>query len=335
VSRHGRRHSRSRHSHQSDRAPRVSTVSRQPDEPEEEIGASPGLAMALATDGCFDDRPSSPPYDNRSARTSSELPGLRLQRHREERGLSIDDLWRTTKINRATLRALEATDVQHLPAAIYTRGFVKAYAGEVGLDPDTTADDYLNRIEPLRTPPASADDASAHAQAAIPVDANDDARNLMAINQARRFSRLAVLAAGVGLVVYLTSFSRQADQPATTAADYGDVNAASDVARAGLDRELPTAPVGMAVGEPLRLELVPQAPCWLSARVDGERVVAKLLQPGDRQTLDISDEAVLRVGEPGALSLSINGQSGRPLGPAGQPITVRITRDNYRDFLSS
>ena len=63
-------------------------------------------------------------------------------------------------------------------------------------------------------------------------------------------------------------------------------------------------------------------------------VVAKLLQAGERHTLEASEELVLRVGDPGALSFSINGQAGRPLGRAGEPVNVRITKDNFRDFLS-
>jgi hypothetical protein len=85
---------------------------------------------------------------------------------------------------------------------------------------------------------------------------------------------------------------------------------------------------------PLRLELQPQGPCWLTANVDGTPVVAKLLQAGERHTLEASEELVLRVGDPAALSFSINGQAGRPLGRAGQPVNVRITKDNFREFLS-
>ena len=64
-------------------------------------------------------------------------------------------------------------------------------------------------------------------------------------------------------------------------------------------------------------------------------MIAKLLQAGDRYTLAVNQEALLRVGEPGALSISINGQTGRPLGARGQPVSVRITKDNFREFLIS
>ena len=80
--------------------------------------------------------------------TEELSPGEALQRAREAKGLSIDDLARTTKISRSVLLALEADDSAHLPAPVYTKGFLKAYAREVGLDPDRTAAEYLAEFGP-------------------------------------------------------------------------------------------------------------------------------------------------------------------------------------------
>jgi cytoskeleton protein RodZ len=309
------------------------------DEPEFSQG-SRELPMSLASDECLDDRPPAESTLGRALQTGTpEPPGVFLRERREARGLTLDDIARTTKIGKPTLRAIESSDVLHLPAAIYTRGFVKAYAREVGLDPATTADEYLDKIEPLRSHHLLVDDgvlpplSDSHTH----VDVNGDARNLLAENQVRRFGRLTVLAAAVGLILYLGSFGR-GDETIGESGVAPDEEL-SDAARAGGPAPDASSPADVApasiADRPLRVELIPQGPCWVAARVDGERVVAKLLQAGERQTLDISDEAFLRVGDPGALSISINGQIGRPLGPPGQPITVRITKDNFREFLSS
>ena len=264
-----------------------------------------------------------------------------LRAAREARGLSVEDIARTTKIGKSILAAIEASDVLRLPAAIYTRGFVKAYAHEVGLHPDHTADEYLRRIEPLTTHHLLVDDGMLPplAKARGGVDANDDTRQLLAENQMRRFGRLTTLAAVVGLIVYLVSFSREAN----------DLDEASPPAAAGVDAAPAVGPpaalskataappdaVTATFTGPLEIELTPQGPCWLVATVDGERVLARLLQPGERQTLAISQEAILRVGDPGVLTISINGQSGRTLGPPGQPVNVTITKENFKNFLSS
>jgi cytoskeletal protein RodZ len=250
-----------------------------------------------------------------------------LRERREACGLTLDDVARTTKIAKGVLRAIESGDALHLPAPIYTRGFLKAYAIEVGLDPERAADDYLGALERLH--PAEHDGRAANHD-------RERYRNASP-RQFRRIARLVGLAAAVGLVAYVASFNTRQELVPATPSDIGEEADTAPAENALAVDAAPAADVAhAALGDaPLRIEIVPQAPCWLSARVDGERVIAKLLKPGERQTIDVNDEAVLRIGEPGALSFSINGQSGRPFGPAGQPVTVRITRANFREFLSS
>jgi hypothetical protein len=84
----------------------------------------------------------------------------------------------------------------------------------------------------------------------------------------------------------------------------------------------------------LHLDVRSQGPCWLSATVDGMRAVYRLMQPGEQQAIEVHDEVVLRIGDPAAFAFSINGMAGRSLGRAGGAVTVHITRQNYREFLS-
>ena len=69
-------------------------------------------------------------------------------------------------------------------------------------------------------------------------------------------------------------------------------------------------------------------PCWVSAVADGERVVYRLMQPGERTLVEARSAITLRVGDAGAVAYSINGATGRPLGRNGEAVTVRITNDN-------
>lgn len=275
--------------------------------------------------------------DDQLSISDTDDPGRTLQRQRERHGLTIDDVARTTKISKTTLRAIEANDLSHLPAPIYTRGFVKAYASEVGLNPQRTADNYLSHLEPAPVVPASSQSPSSSVRRFVPPDANDDVQDFLAENQVRRVSRLLVVVGAAALLVYLVSFNRGepgGETPALIAEDAaGDLVLASSA----LGEEalaLDASPASFSTS-PLRIELTTRAQCWVSARVDGARVLVKLLPVGAQETLQVHEEMLLRIGEPGALSLSINGEPGRPLGPAGQPITVRITRDNFRQFLGS
>ncbi|HUE88843.1 MAG TPA: helix-turn-helix domain-containing protein [Vicinamibacterales bacterium] len=290
-----------------------------------------GGSMSLARDErdeCTDDR-----------RPLLNSPGTALRRAREGRGLTIEDLARTTKISRTMLTAIESGDVRHLPAAIYTRGFVKAYAQEVGLNPDQAADEYLEHIAPA-TAPHLRDSGPlpplAHSADAT-VDANDDVRHVLAANQLRRVGWLTPALAAVGLIVYLTSFVDRESRPASPAAVTSeaadrDARQANQIAPGA---SAITADAARAAEGSLRVELTTQGLCWVVLSVDGVPVLRRLLQPGERHTFDVAEEMVMRVGDPGALTLSINGQPAQPLGTAGEPVDVRITKANFRQFLRS
>jgi len=62
--------------------------------------------------------------------------GCQLRRARTARGLSLEDVAVSTKVPRASLDALENDALTLLPAPVFVRGFVRAYAETVGLDPD-------------------------------------------------------------------------------------------------------------------------------------------------------------------------------------------------------
>src|SRR4029078_146802 len=76
------------------------------------------------------------------ARTSSSFGG-RLRDARERRGVSLRQIANATKISVAVLQALERNDITKLPGGIFSRAFVRSYAIEVGLDPETTIQDFI------------------------------------------------------------------------------------------------------------------------------------------------------------------------------------------------
>lgn len=76
--------------------------------------------------------------------------GPRLRRARLARGLEIEDVAGITKVNPTYLRFLEDERFDDLPAVVYVRGFVVAYARLLGLDPSHVAPSYVLRCEEHR-----------------------------------------------------------------------------------------------------------------------------------------------------------------------------------------
>ena len=60
--------------------------------------------------------------------------GQELQKARLDKGLSLDDIQQTTKIQKRYLAAIENGQFDQLPGAFYERAFVRQYANAVGLD---------------------------------------------------------------------------------------------------------------------------------------------------------------------------------------------------------
>jgi curved DNA-binding protein CbpA len=77
--------------------------------------------------------------------------GARLRRSRLRRGLELVDIARVTKVNPIYLRFIEEDRFADLPARVYVRGFVSAYASCVGLDPRSVAAGYMQRFDEERS----------------------------------------------------------------------------------------------------------------------------------------------------------------------------------------
>ena len=74
--------------------------------------------------------------------------GARLRAAREKRGVSLRQIANSTRISVMSLEALERSDLSRLPGGIFTRAFIRAYAQEVGLDPDRTIQDFIAELPP-------------------------------------------------------------------------------------------------------------------------------------------------------------------------------------------
>src|SRR5690625_1307825 len=61
--------------------------------------------------------------------------GNRLKEAREAKGISLENLQETTKIQKRYLVAIEQGEFHILPGKFYARAFIKEYALAVGLDP--------------------------------------------------------------------------------------------------------------------------------------------------------------------------------------------------------
>lgn len=255
--------------------------------------------------------------------------GGKLRQARERRGISLRQIAASTKISAAALEALERNDISKLPGGIFSRAFVRAYAVEVGLDPDDTVKEFLDRFN--QEPPPTAESA-----AIVPQEETD-------FEHKQKMAALGLKIALVGipvliLILYFSLRNRSAVQaeaePERNATAPADSGAPSTPAPASATAT--PAPAAAATPPPvpgqLKLDIHPTGECWVSLTIDGRKLFARVMQRGERETHTVQREAVVEIGDAGAFAFTINGRDGKSLGDVGQVKTLKLTPATAAQF---
>jgi cytoskeleton protein RodZ len=83
-----------------------------------------------------------------------------LQRERLERGITLSAISQATKISVSHLKSLERNEFSALPGGAFTKGFLRAYAAHVGLNPEEMVNHYLFEIAGRSETPQRTDSLS-------------------------------------------------------------------------------------------------------------------------------------------------------------------------------
>jgi len=158
--------------------------------------------------------------------------GTFLRQAREQRGVSLQELAATTKISSRVLEALERNDPTKLPGGIFSRSFVRAYAREVGLDPDVAVANFVSAF-----PDESGADGMPAATTAVEAESFEQRRRVVRI--VARLLGAAVLVAILAFIYY----SRFRPAFLTTEGDTARLPAAATVSQPpSLPQSRPLAP---------------------------------------------------------------------------------------------
>ena len=252
--------------------------------------------------------------------------GGRLRRAREHRGLSLSDAARLTKLSISVLQAIERNDFTSLPAGMYRKAYVRTLAAEVGLNPTEIVADFCQQFEP----PVET--------VAVAVPIHSAALQEQWIQQLTPSPQRSIVTLAAFAASAVAWFMLQAGPVgAKVPLDY----AASDFAALPMSRAsialtadaprgaaTPIANVAHATAVTLRIEMTATGWCWVAAETDGQRVMYRLVEPGERVVLEGQRMIALRIGDAGSVVLSINDGASRSFGGHGQVVELEVTPDN-------
>jgi hypothetical protein len=78
--------------------------------------------------------------------TGQERFGPNLRRIREQRGISLEWLAEVTNVDMELWEAMERNDFSRWPSGIFARAFVREYARAIGLDQESTVDEFCRHF---------------------------------------------------------------------------------------------------------------------------------------------------------------------------------------------
>ncbi|MDD3828150.1 MAG: DUF4115 domain-containing protein [Anaerolineae bacterium] len=277
-----------------------------------------------------------------------------LQQRREELGISLEQAEVETRIRRRYLEALETEDLDSLPDPFVGRGFLRNYAGYLGLNPDEAARRYAQLGAPPPPPVPRIDDSVFRSEPFRPVPLHH-----MPGFRGRRGWIAGLVVLGVAAVAFLGWWlgapyvyrwlygGRTAPRPTATSAavlatdqspaapTLESTPATSTRATATATRRATASPEvtltltwtpspspspSPPVYTGIFMELVFTGTSWIQVTVDGVREFQGELATDTYRSWYGEERIELRVGNAGVVLVTLNGQSLGTLGGPGQVV---------------
>src|SRR5512143_2701768 len=243
--------------------------------------------------------------------------GEELRRERLAREITLEEISAATKISLRVLKALEASDLDRLPAPAFTRGFIRSYAQHIGIDAEEKVCAYLA-------------DLAKKAKGITP----------LVLSGRRKFWRgrgatAGMIVGGVTAVLLLMGLIAKPERHAATRLDRTAPMRASKVELKNVAISSdPTPPVRQPEPAPVheasaaaqnpdgRVSLVLEfdEDSWTKLDAAGETLFVGLIRRGERRQFESRGEFRITLGNAGAVRVTVNGRALDSLGKAGQVV---------------
>jgi cytoskeleton protein RodZ len=264
--------------------------------------------------------------------------GESLKKSRQEKGLTPKDVAEATRIPAHIIEDLESGNESRMPAPVYVKGFIRAYARELGLDEEQLLQEYGDsRVlegEPL--------------ELAVSIGTEKPSSHLAVLVLALVF---AVLLLAGGYYFFYKSEEPTAQitpepvvrvEPVKKEVPKQEEEASSaDIEEAPAGQESDSQPESAVYSEPAPVkeeireaEVEPEDPAvtggghtlevlateetWLRIYIDDEKIAQYLLRPGQTMSWQAKNQFKLRLGNAGGLKVVLDGRPLPPLGISGQ-----------------
>lgn len=272
-----------------------------------------------------------------------EYTGADLKKIRLEKGLTLEDAQKKTKIHLNILKAIEGDSLTNL-SPIYLKGFIKIYCKFLGLEPKSYIADYQEtQTQPLKISKTKViwdrpEKSGAFIKSAMvkltSLRSSKKVRALLILvltiillslglfnlGKTISFKRKAHLAQKSPLSLPEKKVSKKQEHPKKLPAVSKQVKpAVQGTVMSSAKKELATG---------IRLGIRARENCWVSLKVDSKVVFQRVLEKGRFESWQAKEKIELSLGNAGAVELEVNDQLFSNLGKKGQALkNILITKE--------
>ena len=258
-----------------------------------------------------------------------ETAGARLKKIRQERGLTLEDVQKKTKIHLNVLRAVEGDSISDL-SPVYLKSFIKIYCNYLGLDPQEYIGETNQQHKPVLNARVGRDIGERIERRPSSSFIKDASLKIGAMKSTVSFKKIIIFAVLAVIFIFLAfnlmKFISSNRPSSLKKARILIPNTAPKITKAkstkAVKKELPR---GFLLG------LFARDKSWISVKVDGKVVFHGVLARGRSESWTAKEEIDLSLGDAGAVELQVNDQRFANLGRRGQPLkNIVINKDGLK-----
>ncbi len=263
-----------------------------------------------------------------------ETAGTRLKKLRLEKGISLEEVQKKTKIHLDILKSIEDDSLVNLNP-VYIKGFVKIYCGFLGVD----SGEYLSGYKENGS--------------VIPAKLQEKDEELFWGSGGRKpffMPRIVVIIVSIVTLLFLSLWLAKFISSKAAASKKSHTNLVlpkpkpprkikspkpkSAFVAGATEKKIETASLPASADNPepgVRIGIHALDDCWIQARLDGKVIFQNILKKGRFESWSAKDKVELVLGSAGSVRLEVNGKIIPSLGRKSQVLkNILITKDGLK-----
>ncbi len=270
-----------------------------------------------------------------------ESPGTRLKRLRLEKGISLEEVHKKTKVHLDILKAIEEDNLINF-SPVYLKGFLKIYCKFLGVDPHDHIPDY-KEPEYKAVLSDKLKESSKNSLSFSRVASNVMGYLKPLLNNLKRKNIIVALVVIVGIIFVfklgkIVSARGSSSKKITKAAAASNTSdkmtkavKASQSAPVTTEAESTPSTISIPQGKSttgIKLGIRAKEDCWIQLKADGRMVFQNILKKGRFESWQADEKIEFSLGNAGVVDLEVNGKLVSNLGRRGQVIKgIVITKE--------